>query len=301
VNVTGLIQLLFDDISGASVYIKRLDLLHPNYGGNKWFKLKYNVEAALQSGCSKLVSFGGAHSNHLYALAHMGAVKGLQTIGIVRGEDPSGSTIETLKACGMQVVGVSRLFYAEKETEDFKTWIYDQFGLSYIIPEGGSNFLGINGCMEILSDEEKNTYSSVCCAAGTGATTAGLLLGCPKLQVVCIPVLKPESEMRVEITRHLFNFLGDDNVVQEYLQRLVLIEGYTFGGYARATPDLLSFITQFENQYDIPLDAIYTGKMCYAVNDLKRRGFFQPDEKVLMLHTGGLQGRICGDPLSYRT
>ena len=280
--------------------VKRLDLLHPEFGGNKWFKLKYNLEAARQSGHDTILSFGGSHSNHLYALAHAGRAMGFKTIGVIRGENQSSITIDSLRNCGMLIVEVSRLAYAEKETDEFKDWLHNQYGDFYLIPEGGSNFLGVNGCMEILTEEERASYDIVVCASGTGATAAGLLLGCPQQRVWSVPVLRPESEMMNQIQKHINYFLGEESAVRDCMNRLEVISGYTHGGYARVSDNLLSFISAFEDSCHIPVDAIYTGKLMYAMVDRMDRGLVSDSERVLVLHSGGLQGRLCGTPLSYR-
>jgi 1-aminocyclopropane-1-carboxylate deaminase len=281
--------------------IKRLDLLHSEYGGNKWFKLKYNIEAARRSGHDTLLSFGGSHSNHLYALAHAGRDMGFRTIGVIRGENQRSAAIDAMRNCGMIVAEVSRLAYAEKETDEFKEWLHNEYGDFYMIPEGGSNFLGVNGCMEILSESERASYDVIVCASGTGATAAGLLLGCPQQRVWSVPVLRPENEMRNQIHKHLRYFLGEESAVSECMSRLEIVAGYTHGGYARASEELLSFINSFEHVYNIPLDAVYTGKLMNAVCDMIDKGKVNPPLRIVVIHSGGLQGRRCGDILSFRS
>ncbi len=280
--------------------IKRLDVLHPEYGGNKWFKLKYNLEAARRLGHDTLLSFGGSHSNHLYALAHVGRDLGFKTIGVIRGENQNSTAIEAMRNCGMIIAGVSRMAYAEKETDEFNDWLHHEYGDFYSIPEGGSNFLGVNGCMEILSESERDSYDVVVCASGTGTTAAGLLLGCPRQRIWSVPVLRPEWEMRNQIHKQLSYFLGEESAVSDCMSRLEIIAGYTHGGYARVSDDLLSFITSFEEVYHIPLDAVYTGKLLYAVSTMIDSGWIGDSERVLVIHSGGLQGRRCGAALSFR-
>ena len=280
--------------------IKRLDLLHAEYGGNKWFKLKYNLEAARQSGHHTVLSFGGAHSNHLFALAHAGREMGFRTIGVVRGENQSSHSLDKMRDCGMTIVGVSRLAYAEKETDEFRDWLHSELGDFHLIPEGGANFLGVNGCMEMLSISEREAYDIVVCASGTGATAAGLLLGCANQRVWSVPVLRPELEMRNQIHKQLSYFLGEDSAVRECLSRLEIVPGYTHGGYARVSNELLSFVSSFEETHGIPLDAVYMGKLLYAVSDMFSKGKIDRGLRVVVIHSGGLQGRMCGDPLSFR-
>ncbi|MFN0032686.1 MAG: 1-aminocyclopropane-1-carboxylate deaminase/D-cysteine desulfhydrase, partial [Flavobacteriales bacterium] len=163
-----------------TISIRRLDLLHQLIGGNKYYKLKYNIEAVMRNDHKTLLTFGGAYSNHLHATAAAGKLYGFKTIGIVRGEELGDSvlspTLQFARECGMRLEFVLRSAYAEKETEEFKGWLHEEFGAFHLVPEGGSNFLGINGCMEILSEEDKTDYDVVCCACGTGATLAGIVL-----------------------------------------------------------------------------------------------------------------------------
>jgi 1-aminocyclopropane-1-carboxylate deaminase/D-cysteine desulfhydrase-like pyridoxal-dependent ACC family enzyme len=208
--------------------------------------------------------------------------------------------MQAMRACGMTLVGVSRLAYAEKETDEFKEWLHSQLGDFYLIPEGGSNFLGVNGCMEILSAQELNEVDVIVCASGTGSTAAGLLLGCPEQRILSVPVLRPELEMYHEVRKQLVYFLGEEIAVNECMDRLEIIPGYTHGGYARVTTELMSFISAFEQKYQIPLDAVYTGKMMQAVFTLANQGYFKDSMRVVVIHTGGLRGRCCGDVHSYR-
>lgn len=280
--------------SGVSLYVKRLDLIHPQVNGNKWFKLKYNLRKCMESGHKTLLTFGGAYSNHIHAAAHAGKLTGIKTIGIIRGEEPPvlSHTLEEARACGMQLEFITRLAYAEKETEDFKGWLTDEFGSFHLVPEGGSNFLGINGCMEILSNEDKVNYDYVAGACGTGATIAGLLLSSsPKQKILGFPVFKHGDFMQQEIQKHLTYFLGNSDVAEEYLQMLEIHSDYHFGGYAKWNDELLQFMQCAESAHKLPLDPVYTGKLFFGLIDTIRKGKIPPNSRVLMIHSGGLQGR----------
>lgn len=284
-----------EDVRNAGVLldIKRLDVIHPKIQGNKWFKLKYNIEHVLQSEHKTLLTFGGAWSNHLYSTAAAGKLFGFKTIGVVRGERPPvlSSTLEFAQSCGMQLEFITRLAYAEKETEDFKSWLHETYGSFHLVPEGGSNYAGINGCMEILNDKEKSSYDYICCAAGTGATASGLLLSANTHQkVLVIPVFKHGEFIRDMIERHIRNFLMEETATGEIMQNLRVAADYGFGGYAKWSNELIAFIMKMKASYNLPLDQIYTAKMLFGLLDLVKKGFFSEGSRILAIHTGGLQG-----------
>jgi 1-aminocyclopropane-1-carboxylate deaminase len=281
--------------SGVVLDVKRLDAIHPHVQGNKWFKLKYNIEHVMQSEHRTLLTFGGAWSNHIYSTAAAGKLLGFKTIGIIRGEEPHelSPTLQFARACGMQLEFITRFAYAEKETEDFKSWLHDTYGSFHLVPEGGSNFAGINGCMEILSEEDKKNYDFICCAAGTGATIAGILLSIASSQkVITFPVFKDGSFMSDTIQRHLQYFLMDETAVNEYMQNFRLCTDYGFGGYAKWNDELIEFIQKMKINQNLPLDQIYTGKMFFGVLDIISKGYFPEGSRILAIHTGGLQGSV---------
>lgn len=289
-------QDVFTDV--GSFVVKRLDLIHPEVSGNKWYKLKYNIEKVLQSEHRTLLTFGGAWSNHIYATASAGKLFGFKTIGVIRGEEPQqlSATLQFARACGMQLEFVTRLAFAEKETDDFIEWLHSIYGDFHDVPEGGSNYLGVNGCLEIL-DEEDAQYDYICCPCGTGATLAGLILSAkPHQKVIGFSVLKNGDFLKEEVIKHLRHFLRNDELALEYLSQFEIITAYDFGGYAKWTNELISFINHFELNYFIPLDQIYTGKMFFGVMDLLKRNYFELSRRILVLHTGGLQGK---QSLSY--
>lgn len=282
------------EAQNISVHVKRLDLIHPQVNGNKWFKLKYNLEKASTSEHKTLLTFGGAFSNHIFSTASAGKIFGLKTIGIIRGEKPANwsPTLLHAKKCGMQLEFITRLTYAEKETEDFNGWLHEEYGSFHLVPEGGSNYLGVNGCMEILTEADKKNYDIICCACGTGATLAGLLLSAsPKQKIIGFPVFKNGEFLKQEVIKHLKYFLMNEEIANEFQSQFSLITDYHFGGYAKWNDELLQFIRDFENQHKIPLDQVYTGKMMFGVLDLARKKHFAPETRILIIHTGGLQGR----------
>jgi 1-aminocyclopropane-1-carboxylate deaminase len=259
---------------GLRVLVKRDDLTHPMLSGNKYRKLKYNLNYANEQGFNKLLTFGGAYSNHLYAFAFACKYFGFEGTAIIRGEELKANSSPTLAYAfekGVDLRFVSRTAYREKEQ-----FYEDNF---YIIPEGGSNALALDGVEEIWSEiPEKVDYILTAC--GTGGTLAGLLKGAPSdTEVIGVPVLKGGEFIREEVGKWL-------------KKPFTLFTQYHFGGYARHTPELLHFIQDFQTKYSIPLEQVYTGKMFFAFNDLAEKGYFKRGSTVVLLHTGGLQGRI---------
>ncbi|GAB3782704.1 pyridoxal-phosphate dependent enzyme [Spirosoma horti] len=268
------------------LYLKRDDLLHPLVSGNKWRKLKYNLLAAREQSCSTVLTFGGAYSNHLYATAAAGQVFGFQTIGIVRGDElarkPLNNTLRFCREAGMQLHFVSRETYRRKDAPDFLAKLTDQFGPSYLVPEGGTNDLAIQGAAETMPEivtQLGYAPDYVCCSVGTGGTTAGLTQSAPEgTQVMGFVVLKiPASQRLLE---------WPAPIIPGYQ-----VHQYHFGGYARTTPDLMTFIRSFEWKNGVLLEQVYTGKMLYGIYDLARQGYFPKGATVVAVHTGGLQGR----------
>lgn len=286
-----------DCISGIKVYIKRDDLNHPIIQGNKLRKLKYNLRDAIDNNIDTLVSFGGAYSNHIHALAHAGALFGLKTHGFIRGDelkDPQ-SWSKTLQQCAeqsMQLHFLSRSDYRLKEKASAVQSQLAQLKHYLLLPEGGSNQLALRGSGEVVSEcaqqlREKNLTLKSChlfLACGTGATYAGMYQAnqqmSEKFNLVGVPVLKNAK------------FLVND--IQQLLahkEQINLCYDYHFGGYAKTTSELLSFQQSFEAQYQIKLDSVYMPKLCYAVFDLINKGYFNKNATVIIYHSGGLQGR----------
>ena len=271
--------------------VKRVDKIHPIISGNKWFKLKYNLEQAKMGEYDTLLSFGGQWSNHIHALAYAARENGMKSIGIIRGEqlEEKSQMLIDAESYGMQLEFITREAYKEKHTEDFKMWLMEEYGPCFIIPEGGANFLGINGCIEILEEVDEE-YNIICCSAGTGAMAAGLLLALKKHQTLHVfPSLKG-GFMKDEILNHLEYFLMDRDAAKELVNTVIFHDDYHFGGYAKTTPELLDFIEKTKTEKDIPLDQVYTGKLMYGVNDLLQCHYFEKSDKILVIHSGGLQG-----------
>jgi 1-aminocyclopropane-1-carboxylate deaminase len=269
--------------SDIRLLIKREDKNHPYISGNKWWKLKYNLEEAVTCGHTTLLTFGGAYSNHIYATAAAANELGLKSIGIIRGEEtrPHNPTLAFAIAMGMQLHYISREAYRNKTETSFIKELRYQFGDFYLIPEGGTNELAVKGCVEFakqLSDEVDFDY--LCLPVGTGGTIAGIIEGLDESKkIIGFPVLKGAGFLEAEIRK----FTSKKN--------WQLVYDYHFGGYAKVTKELLEFMDQFEKQFSVPLDQIYTSKMMYGIIDLINRKFFEPGSTILVIHTGGLQGR----------
>lgn len=290
------------DNCGISLRIVRLDQLHPLLSGNKWFKLRRNLDAAKTAGASTLLSFGGAYSNHIHALAAAGRFFDFQTIGIIRGEipKPMNPTLRFARAQGMTLVPVGRGEYRRRHDAEYLSELQTRFGDEvYMIPEGGANLEGVKGCADIaqlLADQVPDLPDcEIVMACGTATTLAGLVAGLQKLyphrQSPVVPLVRGFAVLKGA------DFLRAD--IQSWLQRLGADSGagwcletdYHLGGYAKCPPELTSFIADFEAMHGIPLEPVYTGKLMAGVYRKALAGGWPTGSRVLLLHTGGLQAR----------
>ena len=279
--------------AGIRLLIKREDLNHPTVSGNKWWKLKYNLQAARSSGATTLLTFGGAYSNHLYATASAGKLCGFQTIGIIRGEPtfPLNSTLSFLKKNGMDLHWINRGLFRQKGDPEFLKGLERQFGHFYLLPEGGTNNLAVKGVSEFSNMLATLEFDYLFSAVGTGGTLSGLIHGLKgKGHVVGIPVLK-NGEFLFQEIQHWLNAMGSPS-----LKNWSLLTAYHFGGYGKYNPELLSFIKQLKEQFELPLDQVYTGKMLWALFKQIEKGFFKRGDTLLALHSGGLQGSLLKGP-----
>ena len=237
--------------SNYNITIRRDDLLHPFVSGNKFRKLKYNLEHIKNNDFGGIVTFGGAFSNHIAATAAAACLQEIKSVGIIRGEELNKSSNPTLQFAsdnGMEFLFVSREKYALRNQPEFISTIQKQYPNYFIVPEGGSNRLAILGCEEILTASDNN-FDYITCACGTGATIAGIINKTPDNTTV----------------------LG-------------------FAAYAKTNDGLILFINDFFNKFEIPLDPVYTGKMFYGIFDMIDTGRIAQGSRVLAIHTGGLQG-----------
>ncbi len=262
---------------GVTVFVKRDDLIHPFISGNKWRKLKYVLEDARVAQKNTLVSFGGAYSNHLVALACAGAMYGFQTVAFVRGEEVHNHMLGLCRTWGMQLFFVSREAYRDKQ-QLYRTVETEQ---TYFIDEGGRGPLAAKGCEEVL--QNANGFSHVVCAVGTGTTLAGLIKAAAplKMRVDGICVLKGAEGIEEDI-----------RLLAPEFQNWTLHHRFHGGGYAKTTPELLRLIDVMASQTGLLFDQVYTGKMVQAVLTLVDESYFPQGSTILLLHTGGLLGLL---------
>ena len=277
-------ELVLDTLHGSTITmaIKREDSLHPIVSGNKLRKLKYNILHAKEQGYHTLLTYGGAYSNHVAAVAAVGELCGMNTIGVIRGEEVqqsygSNPTLALAERKGMQLHFVSRTQFRLKESDAFQRLLRDSYGNFFSLPEGGTNALAVKGCAEILTEADA-AYDFICTAVGTGGTLAGL-------------VQASKDHQRVVG----YSVLGG-TFQQEMVQRFTAKANYTvkdlynFGGYAKIDTELIRFMNNFREQTGILLDPVYTGKLLYGIIADCKKNVFPENSRILAIHTGGIQG-----------
>ena len=268
---------------GISLFLKRDDLIHPIVSGNKWRKLKYNVEKLQQNNNEGLLTCGGAFSNHLIACAKACQLLGISSVGIVRGESENKNN-PTLSQCielGMQLHFISRAEYKQKDQFDFIQNLFPRYKNYLHLPEGGANELGIKGCTEIL-DEQERIYDFVTIAAGTTTTAQGIGRSLRKEKLLVFPALK-----NAQYLENRMRMAEENSILKEQLNYFY---GYHFGGFAKINDELIEFTRQFYNEYNIKLDLVYTAKMFYGLFEQIKAGYFSKNSTILAIHSGGLQG-----------
>lgn len=279
-------QFLFKDAqTGVEVWMKRLDRLLPDSIGNKYFKLKYNLEEARKLNCDTLLTFGGAFSNHIAATASLGKEMGFKTIGVIRGEElkekiqsnpQENPTLSQAIKNGMQLEFVSREKYREKHNPEFLDELRNKFGEVYILPEGGTNELAIKGCTEILRKEDKE-FDYITVSVGTGGTLSGIIQSLmPGQRVLGFSALN--HDMKKEVAEYVQSEDYD------------IFPDSKFGGFGKINEELVSFINRFNENYGILLDPLYNGKMMFGLMKKIEENYFKKNSRILAIHTGGLQG-----------
>jgi 1-aminocyclopropane-1-carboxylate deaminase len=262
------------------LYVKREDLIHPLIKGNKYRKLKYNLANMVNK---TVVSFGGAYSNHLHALAALCNVYKIPCVGIVRGEEVSNEVLDFCKSNGMILHFVDREAYRKKEAASSIKAIINQYKDVVLIPEGGSNELALQGVKELVYEIAQNAviYDFIAIAAGTGCTAAGILMGL--------------QECKLSAKLMIFSALKGDwmqdeieNVSGISKENFICTDAYCLGGYAKVNDEYLSLIKSFIEATNIPIDNTYNGKLIYGLTDLDNQGFFKKEVKVLWINSGGV-------------
>jgi 1-aminocyclopropane-1-carboxylate deaminase len=270
---------LFDRCQ-VEVWVKRDDLIHPWLSGNKFRKLQYQLIEARQQQANTLLTFGGAHSNHIRAVAGAGKLLNFNTIGVIRGEElgpHSSPTLRFAQACGMQLHFVSRTAYRHKPQ------LAEEFGSDHwLIPEGGSHVGALPGVAHVwdeLAEQLPTPPSHLLTAVGTGGTVAGLLSVATQTKIIGVAVLASGDFLRQEVSQ----LLGHRAV------NWTLLTDYALGGYAKCPAILKNYLSDFQrDNISIPLEPVYTGKVFFAFFDLLKKGFFPPGSRVVLLHTGGI-------------
>lgn len=276
---------------GVELWIKRDDLIHPEISGNKYRKLQHNIAQAKLLHLKTVLTFGGAYSNHIAATAAACNASGLNSIGIIRGEDAdlNNHTLKKAAAYGMKIIPVSRSMYDRHDDKLYHEELHEQFPETYIIPQGGANYFGVQGCVEILGECAIDP-DIICVAAGTGTTLAGLSIASQEHQQIWgFPAIKGGNYLAEDIRKLLYWSLMDESWVAEIMNRIHLQTEYHFGGFGKTSPELKHFVSGFFQQTGIPLDYLYTGKMMFGIWDLLQKQQIH-NKKILIIHTGGLQG-----------
>ena len=260
--------------------ILRLDKLHAVVSGNKWFKLKYHLQEAAETGKQTIVTFGGAYSNHIVAVAFASKEAGFQSLGIIRGEKPTllSETLLNAEKYGMKLQFVSREEYRQK-TDLINRFENEKF---YWINEGGFSKLGAKGAAEIAKEYDPSNYHYIIAAVGTGTMLAGLITSAkPAQKVIGISAMKGNDALAAEI----ISLTGEHKA-----SNFELFHDYHFGGFGKHPAALINFINETYLQHQLPLDIVYTGKTFFAIRDLVEKSFFKAGDKLIMIHSGGLQG-----------
>jgi 1-aminocyclopropane-1-carboxylate deaminase len=264
--------------------VARLDQLHPFISGNKYFKLKYNLTEAIEQHKQGIITMGGAYSNHLAATAFSCYEQGITSVGIVRGEviEPLNPTLAFCRKHNMKLISVSRDDYASTGEEVQKIILHHPH--LFFVPEGGNNEPGMKGCREILQHiSGADEFTHIICSMGTGATFKGIASAANASQtVIGIPALKIKTDEQEQ-------FILQHAAVSSAAKQIVLFE-FAGKGYARTDEQLINFMNSFYTKTSIPTDIVYTGKLMQAVISLAEENYFSAESKLLVIHSGGLQG-----------
>jgi 1-aminocyclopropane-1-carboxylate deaminase len=280
---------------GIELWVRRDDLLDSQLSGNKFYKLFFNLQAARSQGFSQVLSFGGAYSNHLHALAAAAHRYRINAIGVIRGERPAhlSATLMDAEAWGMKLVFVSRAEYDRKTEADWLTDMQACYGPSYLIPEGGANLAGARGVQLLghaLEQQTQGDYAAVCIPVGTGTSLAGLAAGVDRQKpVIGFSVLKGAGDLGANIATCYRELVSAESYCADNWR---LISGFHGGGYAKKpSASLFEFWQGFEQDTGIPLDPVYTIKMFWGIDSLAQQGYWPRGSRLIAIHTGGLQGR----------
>jgi len=276
------IQSILSFSPSQKVDLLRLDLLHPIVSGNKFYKLRFYIKAAIENGVSKVASFGGPYSNHIVALAFTAKEAGLKSIGYIRtnADEPTTPSLAEAKHYGMELVYLGRTDFQSKKASILET--SDAKSDTYFIDEGGYGSIGAKGAATIFTENDTAHYDYIVCAVGTGTMLAGCInAASPNQKIIGIPVLKNEGSIESEI-----NGLLLDKNNQPY----TLLHQFHQGGYAKTNPTMIDFMNRLWDTEKIPTDIVYTSKLLFGVEQLIQENYFEKEASILVVHSGGLQG-----------
>jgi len=287
------IQSILSLSQSQKVDLLRLDLLHPIVSGNKFYKLRFYIAAAIENGVSTVASFGGPYSNHIVALAFTAKEAGLKSIGYIRTneEEPITPSMAEAKGYGMELVYLGRTDFQTKKASILET--KDAQSDMYLIDEGGYGTIGAKGAATILSENETAHYDYIVCAVGTGTMFAGIAhAALPHQKIIGIPVLKNEGSIEAEINALILdkNDLNYDANNYNKNRSYTLLHQFHQGGYAKTNPMMLDFMNRLWDAENIPTDIVYTSKLLFAIEQLLQENYFEKDASILVIHSGGLQG-----------
>ena len=275
------LKLNINNSNNIKLFIKREDLIHDIVSGNKWRKLNYNFKYIKEKKIKKILSFGGAYSNHLHALSWLAKKNNIKSFGLVRGcklsiENP---TLSFCKKNKMDLFFLNRSTYRNNKYNNpiFKKIIKSEENV-FVIPEGGFNEFGIKGCEEIMNEVNEH-YDIICCSIGSGCTAVGIIKSLKFDQsFLGFSSFKNNSQIK--------------NIISEKVKTMnwEINSEYNFGGFGQVNNELKKFIKDFKNTYEIMLDPIYTSKLFFGLFDMISKNKLPKDSRILALHTGGLQG-----------
>ncbi|MBK7373482.1 MAG: pyridoxal-phosphate dependent enzyme [Saprospiraceae bacterium] len=279
-----------------SLMVKRDDLIHPQVSGNKYRKLQGILDHVQSNNIKGVLTFGGAFSNHIYATAAAAAAYGLESIGIIRGEDDDANpTLRFVRANGMKLFFVPRSEYSLKLDSILVRSIINQYRHLQVIPEGGDDPLAYDGLGMVITEmiDQGHNPDYLVVAAGTGTTAVGLLKALKKYQLdtklLIFPALKHQG-----LHKDIIKKAGVDS------SQAIYCDQYHFGGYARATEELIEFMNNFLKVTGIPLDPVYNAKLVYGLYQMGKEKWFKPADRVIWLHTGGIQGSVAYNYLALK-
>lgn len=276
------------------LFLRRDDLLSSHYPGNKFYKLFFNIQSALNQGCEALVSFGGAYSNHIHALAAVGKQYQIATVGMIRGHRPKvlSPTLKDAQALGMRLLFLDKTHYRDKDISPWLNTLKQDYGSLFIIPEGGANIEGVKGCRVLGKAISSLKPSTVCCAVGTGTTLAGIIAGLDYgIECLGFSVLKGDDSLTHDVASWLGQLSCDHSNWR-------IVNDYHHGGYAKVPTELMAFMQEIEVANDVLLEPVYIAKVLWGVRELALQNYWPEGSRIDIVHGGGLQGRR-GFNLSY--